>query len=152
MWRINYINDKDFFDLITIASRSRPLDPVCQMPNKIEKEVRLRDRNDFICNLDKQAEPLCRPERQPLCDICTKFFGSCRRVHLKSLVHIVWEVDLHNERFQICKGIRNMLNLKVKWHYRYANLVENLGRLVLDCLHLDLMRWILALPHLQRFL
>ncbi len=60
----------------TVPCRSSLFDPICQMSNKIEEEIAFRNRNDFVCDLDEEAEPFRRPQVQPLRDVLAKVLGS----------------------------------------------------------------------------
>ena len=43
---------------VTVTCGPRLLDPVCQVTNKVEEEIPLRNADDLIRDLDKQTEPL----------------------------------------------------------------------------------------------
>ena len=47
---------------LTISCRSGFLDPISEMPHKIEEKISLWHWNYFICDFDEKAEPFCWPE------------------------------------------------------------------------------------------
>ena len=48
------------------------LDPVCEVPHEVEEEISLWYRDDFICDLDEQAEAFAGLQVQPLRDVVTE--------------------------------------------------------------------------------
>ena len=74
------------------------------MSDKVEEEVPLRDRDDFVCNFDEERESLGRSEVQPLADRGAKVFGPGAGVNLERLVGVVGKVDLSSKKILVELG------------------------------------------------
>ena len=70
---------------LTISGRPGLLDPVREVTHEVEEEVPLRDRDDFVGDLDEEAETLARPQVEPLRDALAEVLGPRRGVNLEGL-------------------------------------------------------------------
>ena len=55
------------------------------MADEVKEEISLRDADDLVSDLHKEAEALAGPQVQSLPDILAEILGSRRGIHLKSL-------------------------------------------------------------------
>lgn len=69
----------------TVSGWPGLLDPVREVPHKVEEEVALGDRDHLVGDLDEETEPLGGPEAQPLRDVLTEVLGPRRRINLECL-------------------------------------------------------------------
>mmetsp|Transcript_14911 Transcript_14911/g.38197 ORF Transcript_14911/g.38197 Transcript_14911/m.38197 type:complete len:303 (-) Transcript_14911:5129-6037(-) len=100
----------------------RLLEPLGEVPHKVKEEVAFGNRNHLVGDLDKEAHPLDRLEAETSANSLTKVLGAGARVNLKGLVRVVREVHLVKDRDLV----------------------------VLDGLHLDEVRRVLALSVADR--
>ena len=57
---------------LTVYGRSCLLYPVGQVPNKVEEEIPFRNTDNFVGNLDKEAEAFAGSEVEPLNNVLTE--------------------------------------------------------------------------------
>ena len=55
------------------------------MADEVKEEISLRDADDLVSDLHKQAEALACPQVESLANILTEILGSGGRINLKSL-------------------------------------------------------------------
>lgn len=132
---------------LTVFGRFCLFDPVGQVADEIEEKIFFWHRNDLVGDLDKETEPFIRFECQPLRYALAKVLGPGGRIDLESLCK-----TLPNRNKRRNKVGRKMSNRHLICVVGEVNFMEDLRRLVLDGLYLDLVRRILSLAVSQRFL
>lgn len=84
------------------------------MSHKVKEEISFWHADDLVGDFDEEAEALRGLQEQPVGDVLAEVLGFCAGFHLKCLIGIIREV----------------------------NLVENLGRFVLNGFHFYQMGWV----------
>ena len=111
-----------------VSGRPRLLDPVSQTPDEVKEEIRIRNRDDLVSNLDKDTESSAREKVQFLHDRPHQVLGFDGRVNKEGLAvrRVTEPSPLNSYLFCVVREI---------------NLVKYLRSFVLNCLNLNLVRW-----------
>ena len=100
------------FATITLISKLRTLERLLilpqqlgQLPNEVEEEIILLDRNNFLGDLYEKRKALAALQSQSVRDILAEISSFCRTFHLEGFICIIWEVNFVEDLFRATQMI-----------------------------------------------